>query len=812
MRPVFPNGHGDGTLLAAPKGILPVPETETQLLCTMVPTVGLADFHRDSLGQRIADHGPRERNHDRMVRWPSSYSEQPELPPSRPCQEAAVAANTSQPANKQRSEFLRRSKAIKRRKTTDESSCNGGAAEPSLEEILDLYHCRDEPCEDSLQSSNKPARPITSASLGGALRQSIDLQTEVEPCVGDVSSRPSQGPAPQGRAQPKALSRDVSTVLDLKNQSKVPLILLHNMLTPRNLVFRKLTIKHCGREPVWVLQPSDAASGFDQNLTPDEANELVEALEKHPDLLLRESAWLKVCDMCRIPRYRGLLGRSLESPLSFHRQQAELSSLPKPTHRSQDVSNDDARHLDSFFRLGSTPCCSRTICERCYTHAVTESIAVDFWHDLDAQHWLRCPFRTCRLRLPSSPGIELTGKLDQVPVADSKMKMMIHQIVAQLARASRLRGALHALEPQPGSASVHRAADLYAQLRRQGRVLDLADFRQTVSVKLEVLPVDSADGSETLPVPIFVDRIVTAPDARDCIVCAETFADVTDGTPEEEARWAAAISGFPGDWTHLIRPFMPPSSLPACGAAHALDVCRDCLARHLAAQLESLGRAVAESSLGLTCPSLGCGHVYTDSELRVIATPETFARYDKLRLLAYLSTLPDFRWCLGEGCSSGQVYEFPADPVLPGFSADLDRPLLQRRNRVVCEECGFAMCFVHQTPWHEGLDCIEYDAEAGDPQLDATRAWIRDNTKACPGCQAPVEKGAGCFHMTCRVCGGEFCWECLADWKEIVSLNPTTYVRKYRRDKHAVGCYFRSGSAPEATMLMGHTVQQALGR
>ncbi|KAK0711771.1 hypothetical protein B0H67DRAFT_492605 [Lasiosphaeris hirsuta] len=248
---------------------------------------------------------------------------------------------------------------------------------------------------------------------------------------------------------------------------------------------------------------------------------------------------------------------------------------------------------------------------------------------------------------------------------------------------------------------------------------------------------------------------------------------------------------------------MPPSSLPACSAEHDLDICRACLSRHLEAQLESRGRAVSES---LTCPSLGCGHLYTHSELRIVASPETFARYDKLRLLSHLATLPDFRWCLREGCGSGQVYAFPASR-LPSFPADMQ---LRQRNRVLCEACGFAMCFAHQTPWHEGLDCVEYDAERGDPQLAATRAWICDNTKGCPGCEAPVEKGPGCFHMTCHVCHFEFCWECLADWAQIVNVHPITYVRKYRRDRHAVGCYFRSENAPEATMVAGHTVQEAL--
>jgi ariadne-1 len=46
--------------------------------------------------------------------------------------------------------------------------------------------------------------------------------------------------------------------------------------------------------------------------------------------------------------------------------------------------------------------------------------------------------------------------------------------------------------------------------------------------------------------------------------------------------------------------------------------------------------------------------------------------------------------------------------------------------------------------------------------------WIMANTKMCPqpNCRRPIEKNQGCNHMTCKVCGFEFCWICLGSWKE----------------------------------------------
>ena len=45
--------------------------------------------------------------------------------------------------------------------------------------------------------------------------------------------------------------------------------------------------------------------------------------------------------------------------------------------------------------------------------------------------------------------------------------------------------------------------------------------------------------------------------------------------------------------------------------------------------------------------------------------------------------------------------------------------------------------------------------------------WIQLNTKLCPKCRNPIEKNQGCNHMSCthNGCGHEFCWLCLADWK-----------------------------------------------
>ena len=46
--------------------------------------------------------------------------------------------------------------------------------------------------------------------------------------------------------------------------------------------------------------------------------------------------------------------------------------------------------------------------------------------------------------------------------------------------------------------------------------------------------------------------------------------------------------------------------------------------------------------------------------------------------------------------------------------------------------------------------------------------WIMANAKICPNakCARPIEKNQGCNHMTCKVCGADFCWVCGGPWKD----------------------------------------------
>lgn len=92
-----------------------------------------------------------------------------------------------------------------------------------------------------------------------------------------------------------------------------------------------------------------------------------------------------------------------------------------------------------------------------------------------------------------------------------------------------------------------------------------------------------------------------------------------------------------------------------------------------------------------------------------------------------------------------------------------------------CSGCHYSSCVVCKNLWtygavsHSSLTCEEYheerfaDAENAEEILTnnvVQEKKIAGRLRACPKCQALIERSAGCNHMICSRCQTNFCWGC----------------------------------------------------
>ncbi|KIW01300.1 uncharacterized protein PV09_07338 [Verruconis gallopava] len=450
------------------------------------------------------------------------------------------------------------------------------------------------------------------------------------------------------------------------------------------------------------------------------------------------------------------------------------------------------KELNEFLpEFRDSVCCGRSICSACLKESVLRAIQEGWWHSLDSQQWIRCPVEDCNGSLINAHEgslISLLNKL-QVPNADFHL--------TRYKRANSLRASLLTLDPRPSQDALTAAANLHNQLIDNGIMFDLFDpqFEPNQPDESGRIPPFSPGkiiicetDMESLCLPVFVKFFRRKQTPRECIICCESYYDVDVGTAEE---WQSSTCGFHGPWMWDISIF-PMSPMLRC--EHEYDFCKSCFSSHLSTQLEQHGRHGCDR---LTCPK-ACGRTLSTEEVLLFASPDTRQKFNHYIFLNYISSQPNFRWCLRDGCESGQLYDIDDE------TGEIHDPL------IVCENCAFAMCFTHQLPWHEGLSCEQFNnqREHGDPDYADTQEYIRANTKTCPGanCGMNVLKDGGCFHMTCRSCGHEFCWECLADWRLISPEDG-----EYNRVAHNDGCWFLSHNT-QPTQIAGNTIEAALRR
>ncbi len=272
-----------------------------------------------------------------------------------------------------------------------------------------------------------------------------------------------------------------------------------------------------------------------------------------------------------------------------------------------------------------------------------------------------------------------------------------------------------------------------------GAELDIPVTVRLITVTLEY-PWRKESQHLTYQIPIFPNLLRRRQTPKECIVCAEDkFEIYYDTWPQ----WQQTCAEFKGPWMCTVLEY-PTHDHQRC--THSLDTCRQCVAKHIAQNLNDgrferiacpqCDRALEYDEIQSLCPE-DIFKLHVTHRVPVTLRLTRTCRYDKRVLFHTLGKLPNFRWCLSPHCGSGQVYD------------DVDRAFPCVR----CQDCQFQMCFYHERPWHDGSTCDEYDSllRYGDPKYRETQETIEEKTKGCPKCNVRIEKGPGCFHMTCKL-------------------------------------------------------------
>ncbi|KZT10391.1 uncharacterized protein LAESUDRAFT_423546 [Laetiporus sulphureus 93-53] len=186
------------------------------------------------------------------------------------------------------------------------------------------------------------------------------------------------------------------------------------------------------------------------------------------------------------------------------------------------------------------------------------------------------------------------------------------------------------------------------------------------------------------------------------------------------------------------------SDCPVCLDEATLPVALDCGHQWCKSCLHNYLLAATDNKVfPLTClgNEASCKHPIPISTAQELLSTNEFDALVHASFLAYVHSRPsEFHYCPTPDCP--QVYR------------------KGRKNTVLqCPSCLVRICPFCHVQYHEGSSC--QDREAEDRKLFEEWKKGRD-VKDCPSCKAPIERAAGCNHMTCTRCNTHICWACLA--------------------------------------------------
>ncbi|XP_040044147.2 E3 ubiquitin-protein ligase RNF19B [Gasterosteus aculeatus] len=207
----------------------------------------------------------------------------------------------------------------------------------------------------------------------------------------------------------------------------------------------------------------------------------------------------------------------------------------------------------------------------------------------------------------------------------------------------------------------------------------------------------------------------------------------------------------------LVR--QPAEQLPELlGCGHRSCLC--CLRQYLRIE-------ITESRVQLSCPE--CAERLSPRQVAdILDDAALLDKYEEFLLRRCLASDPDCRWCPAPDCGFA---------VIASGCASCPRLVCRR------EGCGAEFCYHCKQAWHPNQTCDsarQQRAQSLHTHSNHSPSYIQeqgpaDDIKPCPRCGAYIIKmnDGSCNHMTCAVCGCEFCWLCMKEISDLHYLSPS---------------------------------------
>jgi len=183
---------------------------------------------------------------------------------------------------------------------------------------------------------------------------------------------------------------------------------------------------------------------------------------------------------------------------------------------------------------------------------------------------------------------------------------------------------------------------------------------------------------------------------------------------------------------------------------------------------------IQEGRVNLKCPQ--CSEILHPNDIEMLVGEDSnlLNLYESLMLRRVLAADPDTRWCPAPNCTFA---------VVATGCASCPKINCER------EGCNFSFCYHCKAEWHPNQTCdmaraqrqpvrsssisFTFSGDSGSGVVGG--AGGGSELKVCPRCSVLIVKmdDGSCNHMTCAVCGSEFCWLCMKEISDLHYLSPS---------------------------------------